>query len=299
MESSSSSSSSEEGEGGPKQDVLGIPDMPIPSEEGCQAIDFLFIIDNSGSMYDEQVNLVNNFPTFSQTIQATLKDVTSYQVGVMSTDAYSSNDPPCGQLGDLVISTEGGFDSSNMVCGPYAEGFNYMTQEDELDETFACAAQLGTYGDGFEKPMEAMMNALSDTNDGPGECNEGFIRDEALLVIVIITDEWDGPDDPEGPGGFSMGDPETWFEAVIEAKGGIEENAVVMSLINYTAGDDEDPSPCPPLDAYSDGQHIKTFTEMFEANGFVGGICQTDYGPTFMDAVGVINTACQNFIPPG
>ena len=87
--------------------------------------------------------------------------------------------------------------------------------------------------------------------------------------------------------------------AVIEAKGGIEENAVVMSLINYTAGDDEDPSPCPPLDAYSDGQHIKAFTQMFEANGFVGGICQVDYGPTFMDAVGVINTACQNFIPPG
>ena len=27
------------------------------------------------------------------------------------------------------------------------------------------------------------------TLGGPGECNEGYIRDDALLVIVVITDE--------------------------------------------------------------------------------------------------------------
>ena len=258
-------------------DVVALPDAP-PIQDGCNAVDFLFVIDNSGSMYDKQVNLINNFPTFSQGIQSTLSNVTSYQVGVVSTDAYALNDPPCGMLGDLVISTQGGFDSSNMVCGPYADGHNYMTEEDDLDAAFACAAQLGTNGDGYEKPMEAMVNTVGEFHDGPGECNEGFIRDEALLVIVIITDEYDGMGDPEGAFGgdpFSDGDPETWYQAVVDAKDGIEQNAVVMSLINYHAEEDEEPSPCVPLDAYS------------------------DYGPIFQEAIGVIETACDNFIPPG
>ena len=141
--------------------------------------------------------------------------------------------------------------------------------------------------------MDAMLVTLSDTNDGPGECNEGFIRDEALLVIVIITDEWDGPGDPEGSS--SAGDPDSWYEAVVEAKGGISQNAVALALINYTADADEDPSP---FDTYFDGTTIKAFTDRFEENGFVGGICEADYGPIFQAAIGVIDTACENFIPP-
>jgi hypothetical protein len=238
-------------------------------------------------MYDKQVNLVNNFPTFSAQIQATLENVTSYHVGVISTDAYAYNDLPCGALGDLVISTVGGIDSSNAVCGPYAEGYNFMTEQDDLDTSFACAAQLGTFGDGFEKPLEAMMNAISEPAQEPGGCNEGFLRDDALLVVVIITDEWDGPGDPEGFGGFSVGDPQIWYDAVVEAKDGIPQNAVVMSLINYNSAPEESPSLCVPIDQYSDGQLIKEFTQLFEETGFVGGVCQPDFGPTFAQATDV------------
>ena len=298
-ESTSSSSSEGVHEEGPIIfDVVSVPDAPM-IQDGCNAVDFLFVIDDSGSMFDKQQNLINNFPVFSAGIQSTLQNVTSYQVGVVATDAYAYNDPPCGMLGDLVISTQGGFDSSNAVCGPYEEGHNYMTEEDDLDTSFACAAQLGTYGDGFEKPMEAMVNTVGPMHDEDGECNEGFIRDEALLVIVIITDEYDGMGDPEGFGGFSAGDPQSWYDAVVEAKDGIPQNAVVMSLINYYATGDEPPSPCQPIDGYSDGVNIKTFTQMFEENGFIGGICQPDYGPIFEEAIGVIETACDNFIPPG
>lgn len=278
-------------------DVAGIPDAPGLAD-GCNAVDFLFIIDSSGSMYDKQVNLVNNFPTFSAQIQKTLENVTSYHVGVLSTDAYAYNDPPCGALGDLVISTVGGIDSSEMVCGPYEEGYNFMTEQDDLDASFACAAQLGTYGDGYEKPLEAMMNAISEPAQEEGMCNEGFLRDDALLVIVIITDEWDGAGDPEGFGSYSIGDPQTWYDAVVEAKDGIPQNAVVMSLINYNAGPEDDPSPCVPLDQYNDGELIKQFTQMFEENGFLGGICSVDYGPTFAQATEVIELACDNFVAP-
>ncbi len=296
----STSSSGDDGlveEGPVVFDVNSMGDAP-PIQDGCNAVDFLFVIDDSGSMFDNQVNLIANFPTFSDGIQATLVDVTSYQVGVVATDAYQFNDPPCGQLGDLVISTQGGFDSSNMVCGPYADGHNYMTEEDDLATSFACAAQLGSNGSGGEKPMEAMMQTLSDFHDGDGECNEGFIRDEALLVVVIISDEADGPGDPDGLGQISVGDPEIWYQAVVDAKDGIEQNAVVMSLIHYNAGEDEDPSPCPPPTPVDNGENIKVFTQMFEHNGFVGGICLPDYGPLFEEATSIIEIACDNFIPP-
>ena len=38
---------------------------------------------------------------------------------------------------------------------------------------------------------------------GAGGCNQGFLRDDALLVVVVITDEYDGEGDPE-PGNSCM-----------------------------------------------------------------------------------------------
>ena len=275
----------------PKFDLGEQPDAGPPPEEGCTKVDFLFIIDDSGSMNDEQANLVNSFPGFITGIQSSLEQVDSYQVGVVTTDAYSYNIAGCNQLSSLVVQTGGSY-SSNANCGPYASGHNYMTEADDLNSTFACAAQVGTSGSGQERPMQAMVETVQKVQGGPGQCNEGFIRDDALLVIVIITDEWDGPNDPEIPG--STGDPQSWYDAVVAAKLGIPENAVAVALINYVG------SPtCPPSSAPYDGVHIRDFVNLFGTNGFLGGVCEPDYGPTFALAVGVIEEACNNFQPPG
>ena len=68
-----------------------------------------------------------------------------------------------------------------------------------LAETFACVAQVGTDGSGVEMPLEAMKLALSARiEDGS---NGTFLRDDALLAIVILTDENDcsiaGTDAPD------------------------------------------------------------------------------------------------------
>ncbi|HWB75696.1 MAG TPA: vWA domain-containing protein, partial [Nannocystaceae bacterium] len=266
-----------------------IPDSPVVKDPGCHAVDFLFVIDDSGSMADDQAKLIANFPTFAMGIIDTLDQVTSYQVGVVTTDAYTFNSPGCQTIGSLVTKT-GGFDSSNMQCGPYADGYNFMTENDDLAAEFACAAQVGTNGDGFERPMDAVVNVMSEVQDGPGLCNEDFLREEALLVIVVITDEYDGPGDPEG--GSSMGDHNTWYEAVLEAKNDTPENAVALALVQYNGGF------CPPVDIFSDGAEIIAWVELFEENGFYGGICEADYGPIFAQATEVIEEACNNFIPP-
>ena len=273
----------------PKFDLGAQPDVHQEVEDGCTKVDFLFVVDNSGSMEDEQANLVANFPNFINGIQATLEDVEEYHVGVVTSDVYGGNPAQCRLLGGLVVQTSGSA-SSNAVCGPYATGTNYMTQADNLAGAFGCAAQVGVSGSGIERPMNAMEAAVRGDHAGAGQCNEGFLREDALLVIVLITDEWDGPGDPEGDG--SSGSALTWYDTVVAAKGNIAENIVVVTLSYVNAG------TCPPTDVFFNPADIQTFTEMFGENGFQACI-NGDFGETFMDATGVIEEACNNFVPPG
>jgi hypothetical protein len=259
---------------------------PEGEDEICGKVDFLFVIDNSESMLAHQQNLVANFPAFITGIQDTLEEVDDYQVGVISTDEYVYAGGDCGShLSGLVSSTpSGGY------CGPFADGGNYMTHEDDLAATFPCAAQLGAAGDYYEKPMQALVEAVQEPLDAPGLCNEGFLREDSLLVVVVITDEADGPGDNEYGG--SLGDADAWFADVVAARSGIESNIVVLTLTNYYYG------PCEPWSEGFDGQNMVDFTDMF-THGFVGGICVPDYGPYFQEAIAVIDVACDEYTPVG
>jgi hypothetical protein len=166
-----------------------------------------------------------------------------------------------------------------------------MTDADNLPMTFGCGAQVGTSGSNYELPMNALEEGVSETLGGPGQCNENFLRDEALLVIVIVTDEADGPGDPDMQ--TSTGSPQTWYDTVVATKQGFSENVAVLSLVSYAEG------PCPPLHPAYDGQNIVDFTELFAPNGVVGGVCEPDYGPFFEGAIEVIEDACHNFVPLG
>ncbi len=285
-------------------DETGMSDAGDAVEEiGCERVDILFVIDNSGSMRDEQSNLANSVPSFISEIQTQLAGADSYHIGVISTDEYEYNDG-CTDEGALVIAT-GGDDSSEGVCGPYADGYTYMTENDDLDVAFTCAALIGTDGDSDERPMQTMQAALSPDMNGSGGCNEGFLRDDALLVIVVIADEEDDHEteacDQDAYSG-SSGDPEDWFANVVAAKGGVEANVVVLTLVGPPG---PDPEVCPLLDKCDGGvegaevaERMTSFTNMF-TNGIVGRICEPSYGSFFSEAVGTISTACDNFVPIG
>jgi hypothetical protein len=293
---------------GPKLDTVseeaeGMAESGDNMEEGCKKVDLLFVIDTSGSMADEQINLVNSFPSFIQEIQTQLEGTDGYHIGITTSDLYAF-DFSCPQEGAMVIQT-GGIDSSMAVCGPYAEGHRYMTEMDNLNQTFACAGQVGTGGDGNERPMQTMIAALSSTLNGPGGCNEGFLRDDALLVIVIITDEEDDHEvDSCGmlPQPGSNGEPAGWFAGVVAAKAGQEQNIVVLSLIGPPG---PDPAACPALDKCNGGiigaevsNRLAQFTTMF-THGIVGRVCEPSYATFFAQAVGVIDSACDDFDPIG
>ncbi len=269
---------------------------------GCKKVDLLFVIDDSGSMADEQANLAASVPGFINQIQTQLADTEGYHIGVVTSDAYIFNDPACIAEGALVTQT-GGPDSSNAVCTPFATGMRFMDETDDLNAKFTCAARVGTGGDGNERPMQTLTKALSDALAAPGACNEGFLRDDALLVVVIITDEEDDHEVDgclQQPQPGSAGDPPDWFDAVVAAKDGIESNIVVLALVGP-----KPPNACPALDKCAGGiqgaeqaTRIIEFTEMF-TYGFVGQVCAPTYEPFFEEAVSIIESACDDFVPPG
>jgi hypothetical protein len=258
--------------------------------EGCHLVDLLFVIDDSLSMQGEQDNLVASFDGFIDGMRDYLVDANDFHVGVVTTDAYANNPSECQELGSLVTRSSVG------ECGPFAEGHNFMTAEDELDQAFACTAKVGIDGDVWEKPMGAAINAMSPEFNAQGACNEGFIRDDALLVLVIISDE---DDDPPGPvGGGSPGKPGDWFDAVVAQKGE-EANVVVLALVG-TDGI-EHPNECPEHNNGEEGaeyaHRILGFVDRF-SYGYVGDVCADDYDGFFAQTLTLIHSACEGFDPP-
>ena len=65
-----------------------------------------------------------------------------------------------------------------------------MNVELPLAEALACVLPQGVAGCGFESPLESMFLALGATQD-PERPEFGFLRDDAHLLVVIVTDEMD------------------------------------------------------------------------------------------------------------
>ena len=75
--------------GGPAFDLPPADDGdPLGEDEGCKRVDFLFVVDNSVSMEDNQAALVGAFPGFMQAIQNTLAADSDYHILVADTDAW-------------------------------------------------------------------------------------------------------------------------------------------------------------------------------------------------------------------
>ena len=64
------------------------------------------------------------------------------------------------------------------------------TSLDEFVHHVECVGRAGIFGCGFEQQLEAAYTALT-TQSGPGMPNEGFLREDSLLAIILVTDEDD------------------------------------------------------------------------------------------------------------
>ncbi|TPV94687.1 MAG: VWA domain-containing protein [Myxococcales bacterium FL481] len=193
-------------------------------------VDVLFVIDNSGSMGEEQGKLAENFQNFIEVLED--PDVkANYRIGVTTTDVFN---PQCGtstspENGKLQFSScrarenDFIFDPGGQNVDKFEEACTNTCEHDVIDviptatevdndkderrwlenqegtlnveditatEAFQCIGPQGINGCGFESQLEAMYMALRLSDDAQSQ-QYGFIRQDAILAVVHVTDEGD------------------------------------------------------------------------------------------------------------
>jgi len=169
-------------------------------------LDVLFVVDNSGSMRQEQESLADNFPRFIEVLESIEGGLPNIHLGIVSsnvgTGPVGGGGEACagnGDNGDLLVKdgcaalTDGRRFIEDILVDAESgtRAFNYTG---DLATQFSCMAQLGTSGCGFEQHLESMKRALE-----PGNLdNEGFLRDDARLAVIFLQDEDDCSTTTEG-----------------------------------------------------------------------------------------------------
>lgn len=164
-------------------------------------IDILFVVDNSGSMADEQELLARSFERFIDQISSE----GNYHIGIISTD-QSSDTELSGSI-RFAFSDTYPFPSlperyDYTLCLPETVGHgcfrgpNSNTRminssalsRNQQIRAFEENVLVGSCGADDEQGLNAVLSALDQTVDG---CNQNFIRPQANLLIILVSDEDD------------------------------------------------------------------------------------------------------------
>jgi hypothetical protein len=168
---------------GPSMPQRRIVAQVLPAESS--AVDMLFVIDDSLSMKDEQEQLgIWSSELFD--VLSLAGELPDLHIAVTSSSVPIPGRRGCDSGGSLHVGRAALEDGRFLrdLAGPSGRERNYAGT---LTETFAEMALVGDSGCGFEQPFKAARSVLS--GSGPGA--EGFLRDDALLLVVFVTDEDD------------------------------------------------------------------------------------------------------------
>jgi MYXO-CTERM domain-containing protein len=163
-------------------------------------LDILFMIDNSSSMTSMQMKLLTQDPSFMTVLKGFPNGLPNLHVAVVSSDMGAPGDSTssiqCTATGDNGVfqSTPRG-SCTNTTLSP---GATFISNVDgvanytgELEQVFSCMAVLGSQGCGFEHQLASVARALGADGSAPPAQNAGFLRPDAELAIILLTNEDD------------------------------------------------------------------------------------------------------------
>jgi hypothetical protein len=197
-------------------------------DKGASAkMDILFMVDNSFSMAPLQAKLTQSFPRMMAVLQGLPGGTPDLHIGVVSSDlgagAFNVNDVPgCehgGDEGKLQFAPRGACTATGLAdhfialhTDPVSGAVVTNYGDQKLEDVLSCIALLGQTGCGFEHQLGSVMRALGVDGRGPAPVeNAGFLRDDAYLGIVMVTNEDDcsAPFDSKffDPASKKIGDP--------------------------------------------------------------------------------------------
>lgn len=235
-------------------------------------VDVLFAIDGSGSMSEEQDNVARNLGDFLSTAELLDND---FQIAVVHLDLDETKE----------------LDGRDYAAGEMMGNPPFLTraQPNYLAE-FQRRVRMGASGGNTEAGLEAARKALSDpyitqtnvscSNDSacsePYEvcrnnvcsgANGGFIREDASLEIIMISDEEDQ----------STATPEFYVDFFRSIKG--FRNDALMHVSSIVGADPRSNTPgtCESSNGSADpGRRYATVSSA--TGGTVGSICNSDFG---------------------
>ncbi len=227
-------------------------------QKGAAQVDILWMIDNSGSMAAEQEKVAGRFNQFFNQLIVSGVD---YHIGVITSD------PADGGIlrqytGPVVANCQGcRFIEKSVACPNPAVDVSDLVAEADIEARLLaeCPAQLvfrkmikvGTGGSAFEEGFVQASAAVGartvNANTGfpdrvvPTE-NEGFIRAEASLYMVFVSDEEEGAK--------ADGTPVRYYQRLFEGlkTAGNENNIAVAAITGYPTGVNGSPAPPAPID---------------------------------------------------
>jgi hypothetical protein len=157
-------------------------------------VDILWVIDNSGSMSEEQSKVRTNFQAFIQYLTQADPPI-DFHIGVVSTDTSDPN-----HSGKLL--TKQGLPKF-ISCGRASDNDPYTCNVNNAVSAFQTMVDIGTNGSADEKGLLAAHLAL--TEPLKSSYNAGFLRADAALYVIVVSDEEDASCAPVNVTGFGGG----------------------------------------------------------------------------------------------
>ena len=143
-----------------------------------KSLDILFVVDNSGSMAEEQTEMGQKIESFLQTLSNV-----DWRIGITTTDV---SEGAYGLKGELLLWEGTGLQHLSSGVPDFMTVFqNTVVREETINCGPVCPS-------GDEQPLAAIMMAIDKRNNE----NMGFFRQGADLAVVILSDEDEMSDGP-------------------------------------------------------------------------------------------------------
>jgi hypothetical protein len=180
-------------------------------------IDILFMIDDSLSMAPLLNKLTANFPAFIAVLQGLPGGLPNVHIAVVSSDLGAgqwTDIPQCavgGDRGEFQDQVGAGTATSGMPCTTtglaanqhFISNVNGVANYDTsigIAKVFGCIANLGQGGCGFEHQLQSVVRALGADPAFPLPAkNVGFLRPDAYLAVILVTNEDDDSAPSDSP----------------------------------------------------------------------------------------------------
>lgn len=196
----------------------GILHQQVVQQPDRGKVDILWVIDNSGSMEWAQQALASKFESFANQLLAANVD---FQLGVTTTDMCRP-DKTVDEFCPVSTKVSATGLQGNLVAVPQSTSRFLLGSSASVVDSFRAMAMRGTTGSSLEQGLSAAKYAVQ--KSAAGGFNAGFVRPDAKLSVVVLSDEEDDGVGMWGRDGYGnvfkdfFGNPNYALDSVLAAR---------------------------------------------------------------------------------